>query len=117
MDEADHNLATRILVNLEAESQPYVMSKETMRTLGFDIRIQVIRLVGMLILLGVVKCLDPKSPASHLDQTWMADFCLIMIGFFVFINLVFIIPMAAGAPHVIFLVVRVFFGILIALYH
>ena len=26
MDEADHNLATRILVNIEAESQPYVMS-------------------------------------------------------------------------------------------
>ena len=47
----------------------------------------------------------------------MADFCLIMIGFFVFINMVFIIPMAAGAPHVLFLVVRVFFGILIALYH
>ena len=47
----------------------------------------------------------------------MADFCLIMIGFFIFINLLFLVPLAAGAPHVIFLVVRVFFGVLIALYH
>ena len=83
MDEADHNLATRILVNIEAESQPYVMSARTMQMLGFDIRIQVFRLIAMLLLLAFVKTLDPKSPASHLDQTWMADFCLIMIGFFV----------------------------------
>ena len=39
MDEADHNLATRILLNVEANSEPYVMSRQTMQTLGFDIRI------------------------------------------------------------------------------
>ena len=47
----------------------------------------------------------------------MKDLCLILIGFCVFINLIFIIPIAADAPHVIFLVIRVFFGVLVALYH
>ena len=93
------------------------MSRGTMHNLGFGVWVQVIRLLVIAGLYAIVSSLNVETPASHLDQTWMKDLCLLLMGFFIFINLVFIIPIVADAPHVIFLVIRVFFGVLLSLYH
>ena len=68
-------------------------------------------------LLPFVTTLKVEKTASQYDQTWMKELCIYLMGLFVFINCVFIIPIALDAPHVIFLVVRVLFGVLIALYN
>ena len=56
-----------------------------------------------------------KTVASRLDQEWLCEFFLLMICFFLFINCVFILAVAADAPQIIYIVLRVFGGTCVAL--
>ena len=104
-------------MSLEEKTHDYVMSRETMEHLGFNIWVQVFRLLAIAILYICVSMIKVSTPASHIDQEWLKDLFLILGGLFIFINCIFIIPLAMDAPHVLFLVVRVLFGSLIAIYH
>ena len=88
-----------------------------MQHLGFNVWVQALRLVIVAVLYVFVTLIKVETPASHIDQAWLKDLFLILGGLFIFVNCVFIIPLAMDAPHVLFLVVRVLFGSLIAIYH
>ena len=68
----------------------------------------------LLLLLCFVWTQHPVTAASNLDKIWLEEFFKLMIAFFVFINCVFIFAIAADAPHVVYIVVRVFGGTIIA---
>ena len=69
-----------------------------MMRLGFDIKVQVIRVLVTFMLLQYVSYLKPQTPASCLDKAWLEEFFILMLAFFVFINCVFIMPLAMQAP-------------------
>ena len=56
-----------------------------------------------------------NTAASILDRIWLEEFFTLALAFFVFINCVFILALAADAPHVIYIVIRVFGGTVFAL--
>ena len=91
-----------------------------MMRLGFDIRVQVIRVLVMSALYIYIVNYEyfygeVKTVASRLDQEWLCEFFLLMICFFIFINCVFILAVASDAPQIIYVVLRVFGGTCVAL--
>ena len=106
-----------LLRDIEARSEPYVMSGETMKWITFNFKVQIIRLTVAVILLLLVKFTPVQTKASQLDKDWVIEFLQLMILFFIFVNVSFIIPMFADTPIVFFIILRVFAGALIALYY
>ena len=104
-----------ILATVERRSKPFMMNREAMMRVGFDVKVQVVRVIVCLILLQIVTTFDVRTPASQLDQTWLLEFFTLALMFFIFINCVFLLALAADAPHIIYVVLRVFGGTIIAL--
>lgn len=86
-----------------------------MMRLGFDIKVQVIRVLVTFMLLQYVSYLKPQTPASCLDKAWLEEFFILMLAFFVFINCVFIMPLAMEAPQLLYIIARFFGGAIVAL--
>mmetsp|Transcript_33902 Transcript_33902/g.44718 ORF Transcript_33902/g.44718 Transcript_33902/m.44718 type:complete len:164 (-) Transcript_33902:102-593(-) len=86
------------------------MSTDTMWRLGFDITVQIIRIIVAALLLFFVEQVDPVTPASRLDQEWLKEFFKLMILFFIFINFMLVLGAAADSPQVIYIILRFFGG-------
>ena len=69
-----------------------------MMHLGFDIKVQIIRVFVTSMLWFIVDGFEVTTAASELDKAWLLEFFSLMLAFFIFINCVFILAIAADAP-------------------
>ena len=84
--------------------------------LTFDMKVAIIRLLIAAVLLGLVKIQLPVTPASKLDQAWLKEFFRLIILFFFIINFLLILHIvASNVLQIIYLVKRLFAGILVPL--
>ncbi len=86
--------------------------------MAFGLWIQIIRLLIAALCLFIVKQFKCETPACKLDQHWLIDFFTGCCVLFVFINLLFLLPVGliGAEPTLISLILKLFCGACISLF-
>ena len=88
----------------------------TMYHVAFGMKGQVARLAVTAVLLVVVELTPARTPASSLDKSWLEELLVLLLAFFTFLCCLGMLPVRQGASLLFFVLLRVIFGVVIALF-
>ena len=69
------------------------------------------------VLLLTVSGIDVSNPASVVEKEWCIDTLNYLIAFWIFINLIWLLPAVAEAPQLIVVIIRLLGGSIASLFY
>jgi len=99
-----------MLAAVGAKTKAFVMTPGTMFEVVYNIWVQIIRLIIVLIASYLIAQIKPETHMSRLDQQWLNEFFQLFIAFLLVINLIVVLPFTIEAPKLTAVFIRIIFG-------